>query len=230
MTVHLEEFGLSYFAVPKCACSSLKNFFFTLTQGVTFAEAKAQGRTPPGNKAHVHQVYPSRSFADSASRSDPGWTHIAVVRDPVSRVVSCYANKIQQRNVLSEPETAERARAEGLSLTPSISEFVADIDGYHAVSSSLRHHSMPLSHFLGTDPSYFARIFALSELPLLVAMVAEHTGRDVPALPHVQRSGSKQVMNDISEADAAAIRDRFAEDIDLYGAWFAPAAGSPKSA
>lgn len=220
MTVHLQEPALSYFSVPKCACTSLKEYFFEARYGLPFAEAVERGDPITEGRKSIHGFYRSLPFAETAPNSGPDWTRVAVVRDPVSRIVSCYSNKIRQKRVLANPRVRKQAKAAGLNLTPTIHDFVSDLDGYQRISPEIKHHSLPLSHFLGTDPAYFTRIYRLSEVPELTALVAERLGRPTPAVTHVQRSRSKDVADRLSDYTRARIRDRFAEDIALFGNWF----------
>jgi hypothetical protein len=66
MGCHLDRYGLSYFPVPKCACSSLKAFFFELENGRPFQNYRANGKV-----IHIHHVYRTLPFETTRHRPVP---------------------------------------------------------------------------------------------------------------------------------------------------------------
>ena len=220
MSVHLADEGLSYFSVPKCGCTSLKLMFFRLLHGLTFEQASEQGHPATRVAGHIHEVFPSQPFGVTRAQSGEGWTRLAVVRDPVSRIASCYANKVFQNNGLLWPGIREAVEAAGLSLEPDFDTFVTDLDAYRAASPDIAHHSEPLSHFLGTDPAYFTRIFPLNDVNGFVDFLGACLGRDVPPLSREQQSVSWSVLSEVDPDTTRRIETRFAEDIALFGDHF----------
>lgn len=54
MTVHLWDHKLTYVAVPKVACTSVKHAFFQIGNGRAFEDYVANGRY-----VHIHTLYPT---------------------------------------------------------------------------------------------------------------------------------------------------------------------------
>lgn len=213
MPVILPDHRLAYFFVPKVACTSLKSMFFEIENGRPF-----QPFTVSGVEKTVHAVYGHAFFDRVDTAALEGFTRIALVRDPVARIVSCYRNRIGAKNVLARPEEAGKLAGMGLSSAPSLSDFVARLRRYRKANRIIAHHSHPLSTHLGRDPAYFSRIYRFAELPEMAADICAHVGRAV-ALPHLQREGTGESVADLTAEEADRIRTLYAEDYEIFGDW-----------
>lgn len=220
MTVHLGDSGVSYFSVPKCGCTSLKSLFFEHVHGLTFEEAKADAHPAVGDVEWVHGVYPSLQFAKTAAAAPAGGWRFAVIRDPFGRIVSCYRNRVRAGKARRQMQArADRLRAKGLSPEPSLEEFIERLPRYRRMIGDIRGHSMPLSHFLGTDPAYFDRIYTLRDMDVLHDDLRARLG-PLPPLPHLQTRGPGMSVHDLSRAARDRIARVYAEDIELFGHLF----------
>jgi hypothetical protein len=213
MTVHVWDSRLTYVSVPKCACGSLKRFFYELLNGERFA---ARWFRPS-----VHRVYRSRCFTSLPHGRIADHWRVAVVRDPLSRVVSGYFSKIVRQNCLEEPVTRLATRAAGLPTRPSLEVLLDNLTRYKRVSRVIRAHFQPLSYYLGPEPSWFSRIYDISEVGALAEDACERTGRRA-ALPHVGRTRRRDASGAVTPAVIARVERDFREDVALYGAFFAP--------
>jgi hypothetical protein len=219
MTVHVWDSRLTYVSVPKCACGSLKRFFYELLHGERFV---ARWFRPS-----VHRVYPSRRFAALPHGAIADHRRVAVVRDPLSRVVSGYFSKIVHLNCLEEPSTRVAAWAAGLTTRPTLEELLTNLARYKLVSRVIRTHFQPLSHYLGADPAWYSRIYDISEVGELADDACSRTGRTAK-LPHVGRRRGGDASDIVTPAVIARVREDFREDVTLYGSFFRPAE-EPKS-
>lgn len=214
MAAILPQAQLAYFFVPKVACTSMKSMFFEVENGWPFRDFSVSGRV-----RNIHGVYGTAMFRDlDLSRYD-GLTRVALVRDPVARIVSCYRNRIGGKDLLSRPEAAAGLAEYDLSPRPSLSEFVARLRRYRKASRVIRHHSHPLSTHLGTDPAYFHKLYPLREIDAFAADIRARTGSEAE-LPHLQTVGSGETVADLSPAETARIKELYAEDYTLFGQWF----------
>ncbi|PRY24138.1 sulfotransferase family protein [Aliiruegeria haliotis] len=214
MSVHLYKQGFSYLDAPKCGSTSLKHFFFEIENGFEFRRFHANGRA-----RNIHNaVYPARDFASQPHRRIAAHTRVAVVRDPVGRLLSCYGNRVLGGGDLDSLDLTGSQRARGMTERPDLATFVRFLPDYRALSPSVAHHSQPLSHFLGTDPDYYSRVFGMGDLDELVSMVAERVG-DVPNLGRMTRNRFRSHVHDLTEDVRTAIEVHYAEDIQLFGAW-----------
>jgi hypothetical protein len=192
MGCHLDRYGLSYFPVPKCACSSLKAFFFELENGRPFQNYRANGKV-----IHIHHVYRTLPFETTRHRAGANDWKIAVVRDPVARLLSCYSNRVLHHRELDGIDLSIRDRIAGLVRRPDIGTFVDLLPRYRELSPSMHHHSAPHVEFLGLDPAYFDRVYRIDQLDTLVADVAGRVGT-APALQRLQMGGPKLKEDELS--------------------------------
>jgi hypothetical protein len=188
--------------------------FFEIENGRPFEPFSIGGRIKT-----IHAFYGSAYFKDVDPAALESFARLALVRDPVARVVSCYRNRIGAKDVLARKADADRIAEMGLSAQPSLSEFVAKLRRYQKASRAIRHHSHPLSQHLGMDPAYFTRIYPLRQIQDFVDEVARFTG-STPTLPHLQSEGSNVTVADLSPQEVARIREIYAEDYEIFGEWF----------
>lgn len=213
MAVHLPNQKLTYFSVPKVACSSLKNFFFEIENGFPFQRFKMNGKS-----YGIHQFAKSERFSQIPREAIEGHVKIAVVREPSRRILSCYRNKVVGLKDLHRIKFTEEQKKMGLVADPSLENFIDLLPHYQSISWSVRHHSRPLAFFLGKDPTFYDRLFAMNQLPDLVDFVSRIVG-DVPALRHANKTKSSNQALSQATIDSInrKIEDMYAEDINLYG-------------
>ena len=217
MTVHLQNYNLTYISIPKVACTSLKHYFYELENGQSFTPAQ------PGNQyaTTIHRHAKSIPFSNLDPHKMMGHKVIAVVRDPWKRILSCYADKVVHRKALHDVEFSTKQAALGMVADPSLDNFIDLLAHYRAASPLIRHHSQPLSFFLGTNPTFYDRIFSLRQLPELI----EYIGTIVPDAPQIKYL-NRRTAKKVSPSQEQIKRNRpyleaaFREDIDLYGAFF----------
>lgn len=215
MSAHLYDKKLSYFSVPKCACTSLKMFFFEIANNFSWQNFRIDNHT-----YHIHQFYVSRPFKESVARTREDHIKLTLIRDPVSRLVSCFRNRVDSdvgRNIMRQ-HTSEFL-AKKLPVHPNWNQFLDNIETYKEIVPMVKHHSEPLSYFIGNDPSYFDRIFSLQDIDDFVSEVAKIVG-NVPELNHAQKIGTKFNVSSVSEVDLQKIRLIMAEDYDIFGKYF----------
>ena len=209
---HLYEHKLSYFSVPKCACTSLKHFFFTIENGFAFRDYQANGRP-----MHIHNaVYQSDAFEAYPHKRIADHWKIAVVRDPLERVLSCFSNRVLHHRELERIELSEEDRERGLTREPDLTTFVKNLERYMDIAPTIAHHAGSLTHYLGRDAAYFDRIYSMDELGALVDEVAARVGA-VPELQSLQRGGPKFRVSDLALAEQDHLRRLYAEDYDIFG-------------
>jgi len=215
MGVHLYRHGISYFSVPKCACTSLKNFFFEVENGYPFRGFVANGR-----QRHIHNAaYPSRPFEREAHAEMEGHWKTAVIRDPVSRILSCWANRVVGFRCLADIDIPEADREAGVVPDPDLATFIGFFWRYRRLSPEIHHHALPMTHFLGTDPSYYDALFTIAEVDGLVSAVRERVGA-VPELPRMQTSGVRPDRDALTPRLIEKIERIYASDYEAFGRFF----------
>lgn len=214
MTVILAEHKLTYIPVPKVACTSLKTMFFEVENGFRFKNFRTSGRP-----WHVHLFYPSIPFGEQDLSRMDGHTVMAVVRDPVKRVLSCYSNRVVHHKELSEKKAGAVLHAADLPCDPDLSTFIARLPEYSAAVETIWHHAMPMVEYLGRDPQFYTHLYPIEATETLQADVARLTGVTA-RLQRLQTKGPKIDPSVLAPAELATLKDFYAEDYALYGGYW----------
>ena len=215
MPVLMHEQKYAYFPVPKCACTSLKHFFFEIENGFRFKSFKVNGRP-----RYIHNAaYPSNEFNAYMQDATKDMHCVAVVRDPISRVLSCYANRVLHHRELDNVELSDKDIERGMTQRPTLDLFLRFFRRYRELSGPIAHHSRSLSYFLGKDSSFFHRIYDISQVGQMIEDMKVWF-RSVPELRRMQKSGLKLTAADLSPKQIAKVKNLFAEDYEVFGDFF----------
>lgn len=210
----IPSMGLAYGRVPKVANSTIKR--------VLAEAAGIKGLFPPrgfSKDGNWRGKEPAAYFV-SASVLRRKWPEIFVfsfVREPLSRLASCYRSKI------AEPERMLPAlRREGLTPQTSFAAFVAHAAGrpdrrcnihYRPQSAIIAPRGKPIADFVGRYERFGEDWETLR---------AEAKARSGASLPPAPRRSAKRAVTDVDEyfrGDEALIamaRRRYAEDYRLF--------------
>ena len=172
--VELPDHKLVFFAAPKVASSSIKRMFYEHRHNRPVPE-----KNEDGGNFRIHQDFSStRRFYSIPEGKYDGWTKITLVRDPVERLLSAFANRVVEMKILSEKFIeAKEFEKLGLKMNPPVFHFVRNLDRYRILSRPIWHHTDPFTAFLGHDLDYFDHIFAFNQLAELVDFVSVFTGK-----------------------------------------------------
>ena len=213
MTVFLWKHALTYVSAPKVACTSLKHLFFEIENGRPFVPFQANAKN-----YSVHRFYPGRPFADLPHADIADHERLCAVRDPVTRLLSCYSNRVVHHQQLHRRRFTEEMQAAGLRRDPRLAEFIDRIDLYRRHFPAVAHHTRPLVDLLGRDPSWYHGIYPLRALDDFRAHVARVVGH-APALRHLQSEGPNLTPGDLSTQARRRIEALYAEDYAIWGRW-----------
>jgi hypothetical protein len=179
----------------------------------------------------IHDYWRAQAQARGWYRQAPfealaGYTLFTVVRDPVQRLVSAWANRVIDKAEVAAAFTRLRrqgraAECAGLPELPDLDTFLAELPRYRALVPSVAHHTAPLTHYLGTDLGRFARVFRIDEAQALSRWLSELTGTNV-RLPYEQRSKPRQGLGDVGARALAQAAAHCAEDYRLLKGLLAP--------
>lgn len=216
MALKLSKHDIAFFPVPKCACTSLKLFMFEIENGFPF-----RSFTFNGKRVEIHTLARSLAFQASVRADLTKSARFAVIRPPLSRISSCYSNKVAsgqwlKRGLKKRPDGTPVDLGD-LNRNPTFSEFVERLSEYRRVSHLVMSHSRPLSYFLGNDPDYYDRLFGLNQMEELRSYVSERIGASVPELTNPNRTSTPVSREEISDRDRLRVEDMFSEDIEIFG-------------
>lgn len=133
---------------------------------------------------------------------------IAIVRDPVKRFVSCYKDRVYNKN-------KDGTR----NYVKSFDDFVNDIDNICKRSRDIKKHSLPLVDVLGPSSNY-NHIICLENLNTeFIPLIEEVSG--VAGIPVYYNKTSKKAGEVIpSNEQVSLIKQRYKKDYENYSKWF----------
>ena len=215
MGIYMRRHKVTFVTVPKCACTSMQHFCFHVENGRPYKPIMINGR-----RLNIHEIgYTKDEFAKTPFKSVEDHWKAAIIRDPVSRMVSAYRSQVLHYKRLETGRARARLEEAGLSVTPSFSEFVSNLPGYQRAVNAIARHTKPLSFFLGTDPSWYDALYDLSEIDALAAEINRRCKTDVP-LRHRQKEGPVMGADAVTEADATRVRELFETDYTLWAPYW----------
>lgn len=134
------------------------------------------------------------------------YIRLAVVRDPVKRVLSAYSNRVAQYGELDELKTDASIEDLGLDYNPSVNFFFENIEKYMQVSRSIRRHCSHQEVFLGKDKNYYSQIFCLEKSHDLEAYLSDLTGKET-RLPRIHESSQRNEFESLNENTKRSVLD-----------------------
>lgn len=212
--IFVAPWSIGYQAIPKVACTSIKDALFTLVT------AEQPVRTNLAGSQNVHTYFGARA-------SDMGGAKFkfVVLRDPIKRFLSGFNNRVVQYRELSEAYLRSQNLQAVLDLDgfvpdPTLAQFVDRIELYMRVPT-IHHHFRPVSEII-SPLAAFDKVYPFEELPQMCRDIARLAQRPF-SLPHAQRTAAKHTTKNLS----STLRDRLlslcASDYELMRDYYAPA-------
>ncbi len=211
MVMILKSFGLAYFPVPKVANTSVKAAIRELVAETDIIDT--------GNKRMSPKL---RAMTEGLHR-------IAVVREPVERGLSGWANRvIHERDVDRSALSKAALKPFGLGPFPDADTFFLNLGTYMAVNDRVRRHLLPQAAYLGDDLSFFDAVYRIDEMDRLAADLSARLGKPVTFGRH-QTGGPKVKFSDLSPAAAEKLNKHFEADYRLLARYYSPKPVFPNS-
>ncbi len=210
MPVLVRKPKIQYFPIPKAACTSLKHTMWEIENGRPF-----EGFRVGDDFVNIHSVH--KGYGTVAWREDfrdrgPLLYNFSLVRDPVKRVLSCYTNRIMEKNDLKRIDLRVPL-PDHVPAEPSVEDFFEYLPEYQKASKSIDHHTRPALYFLGPDLSFYDRIFGIHELDELADILSDRVGKPVH-IPHKQTGGPKISLNSVSQELQDKVAALYREDYE----------------
>jgi len=224
MSAILPHHNIAYISAPKCACTSFKELIFCLENNCKFNKVRdskgALCLIINDQRHYIHDFYPSIAFSQQPYELMQSLHRICIVRDPVDRIMSCYTNRVLRYRVLSEDAISELNLS--APANPDLNQFIQNLSVYKAIGD-IKHHTLPLIHFLGSNSDYYHEIFNLRSLKEAERSLKRHFGQSQLALPHLQRT-DQITSTDRQEKPSARsmeiIKKLYKQDYQIYGKYF----------
>jgi len=215
-TVENSQFKIAYFPVPKTASTSLKHAFYQLEHGKQFENAKDSDRI-----LGIHDGYfDTGSFYKIDHKRYKDYSRIAIIRDPVQRIISAYQHRVLREKELSEKQIdMDLASALGVTPNPTRSEFICNIEKYRLLSKPIKHHTDPFTDFLGHDLSYFTDVVKIGKVGGLATQIEALTGRKFK-VERYQKGNEKPMILRMGRPSRDALLSYCAGDYALMKGYF----------
>lgn len=199
MPYELPKSKVVLFFSPKGAGTSIRAFLFQLENGYPFRPFLVEGKEHTAN-----DLLRNKGFSRVDHERIADWRRFAVVRDPVRRFLSGYSNRVIHYRELSEENAGEELKRRNLVPDPDIDTFVKNLRAYGKAQKQIRRHVMAQDHWLGTDKSYYERVFPIEEIGALQDEMNAIHGTSFE-FPREQTGGPKMSFDDLSEEARAGV-------------------------
>ncbi|MBF9048124.1 sulfotransferase family 2 domain-containing protein [Rhodobacterales bacterium LSUCC0031] len=209
---------MAFFFSPKSGGTSLRAFLFHVENGIAFRPFLVQGKPMDANALVANYRF---NRTDHAGLSQ--YRRFALLRDPVKRFLSGYANRVLHYRELSIEAAGQALLQEGLPPDPDLATFVENYVAYLRCSQPMARHFLKQQKFIGTDPGYFEHIFKLEELEILTSFVNTTCGTKAQ-MPWLQKGTPKFDFFALEEDLQFQILDICRHDIafDIFPEYWAP--------
>ena len=217
-----EKARLTYTAVPKNACTSMKCFFYHVNTGDDFAEV-----TPKKNLGYqgIHHVDGYRMHRFRARDYGPlsHLEHVAIIRDPLDRFRSAFKNRLFQYNdIRNQPKARRRAEELDLELQPSFGTFIDRLEDYLDASRVVLFHLRPASFFLGGDLGFYHHVYPIARTEDLCELVRQRSGCDVATVRANESHAAEQPDYRLSAAQFDKLNRYLARDYEFLSDYYSP--------
>lgn len=157
-----------YVALPKCASSTIKNYF-------TFARfGKTYGEQVHFNHGDMYRIVTPEDLATRYK----DYYRFTVVRDPVSRLVSYFSSNISNKALRREAHGQQGFM--GLSTTPGPVVMAQRFQQYRQFFIDFRHHTDPMTGYLRDMLPFMDEICKMSDLPRIRERLSDAYGVAIP--------------------------------------------------
>ena len=189
-----------YVPIPKCACTSLKHFFYTLNYDQSVYE---------GN---IHNFYPTALFKELPNFDD--LNAFTVVRNPIDRFISAFTDR-----VLNHRELKKKFLPNEVPINVTLKMFIEHFDIYYESIPQIKHHFRPQSDFIGIDKNKYVKIFSFDNFKEIPSFL------DLPKnqLPHKKKNPmfkNQTSFFDLEQQELKFLKKFYEIDYDIYGDFF----------
>jgi hypothetical protein len=216
MTAICHRHKFVYFPIPKNATSSMKRVMYQLETDRVWdqGDRKLLG-------VNIHTLYPSRPNSVWKPYFHR-YTSLVIVREPISRFLAAYANRVVHAKVLplNNSFLSKITRA-GLSQNPDIDEFIAKFEAYRFISREVNLHTLPQSNFVGKFWDEINYRIPISDVGKVPDIIKQQTGIEI-TLPRTQTSSLKFSADILDSKQIKKLKKIYRADYEMLDKYYSP--------
>ena len=211
-----------YIDVPKCACTSLKEWIYKI-------EFNKEFKTYQKNNQWIH-IHNCGEFNQISLQKLPedkqDYKIITVIRDPIKRLLSAYGNRVLYHYELGEHlPYSDDIKAAGLKFNPEINYFIKNLEAYGNLAKPISHHTKPITSVIGENLSLYTNIYPIEKIryikeDVLLDSNSSWTTDSIPEIPKSQTGGPKFKLNILKPKQFEKLADYYAKDYELLGNYY----------
>lgn len=224
MSAVLPKHNIAYVSAPKCACTSIKELIFCLENNCRFNKVRdhkgALCLIINEQKHYIHDFYPTIPFDKQERTRLQRLYCFCIVRDPIDRIISCYNNRVLRYKVLTQDALSQAGVH--APANPDPNQFIKNLHQYKKIGD-IKHHTLPLTHFLGSEPNFYDDIFNLESLSRAETTLNRHFGKQKAKLLHLQKtdqSTQNSLKKTLDKSIIKNIENIYEKDYHVYGDFF----------
>jgi hypothetical protein len=211
--IFVAPWSIGYQPIPKAAGTPIKEALFALAIGE---------RPSPGNMdgaRHIDEYFATRSVDVSGAAFK-----FIVIRDPLTRFLSAFANRVGQQHELSEAflrglPSSLQLPLKDFVFDPTLSQFIDRFELYMRVPTIHHHFQLVADQVLSLDA--FDKVYPLETMDMLCNDIGQLAGRPF-TVPREQRSSSATHAEELSDAQRHAIVRICERDYEMLKAYYTP--------
>lgn len=196
--------GIYLTSIPKNASTSLKTMMIE-----KFHEKKAINP----HSVFGNPFFKTNNFDKETSKDD---LKLISIRNPLDRFVSYYNKNIIEENSLQEELSFTKKTNEfGLDLSPSLDDFINNVNIYCYMFNDVLHHILPQSAYF-EDIKFYDVVANINESHLLGEAISNKLNLDSSILPPRKMVSSKPITSlKINQSSSKKLLSIFSDDLNL---------------
>lgn len=204
MTVALGDMRIAYYCVPKAGKTAMKS---------TMKKMSEDGG--------VFTNFGDHPISARMRKRSEGHHRITVVRDPVERLISCWSDRVGDRDDIRRSSISTfLCKPLGLNPSPDLEEFVLNLRKYQMINDRIYRHVIPQIRYIGKEPDFFQAIYSIREMDKAQEELSVLVGKDVRIEKRNVSKSNKTVKPVLSQEALEYAREFYRQDYDLYGKFF----------
>lgn len=200
MPIRIKPCKALYYSVPKIACTAIKHLIYQINNKKPFKDYQEGGKW-----VNIHSL-PKMETNYYEAPPPEDMVSIVIIRDPVDRVLSAYANRVFTHWALTADRIATSAVAPlGLAPNPDPDAFFANFGAYCAASADVEFHVAPTTSFIGPNIDKYSFVFTMENIAFLTSLLSNMTGASIILEKMQEGNQKKPTFGDLSEASRRII-------------------------